>query len=78
MKICHDGVWTIKKRSARDLSWRERRVLDAVKEKRVLCYSDLPYMVGRSAMERLVNRGLVNAASTRVGKHSKDHEWSRK
>ena len=57
------------------LDWRELRALDALKEKKVLRYSDLPYMVGRSTMGRLVKRGLVDTARNQVGKYAKDFEW---
>jgi hypothetical protein len=64
----------IEKQSPQDLDWRDRRALEAFKEKKVLCYSDLPYMVGRSTMNRLVKRGLVDTPTSRAGKHAKDFE----
>jgi hypothetical protein len=61
-----------------DLDWREQRVLEAFKQKKTLCYSDLPYMVGRKTMDGLVKRGLVSEGTSRAGKYSKDFEWTRK
>ena len=64
-----------KKHVTQDLDWRERRALDAFKEKKALCYSDLLYMMGRSTMDRLVRRGLMDTPPTRAGKYAKDFEW---
>jgi predicted transcriptional regulator len=49
------------------LNWREKCVLEAFENNKLLRFCDLPYMIGRSTIDRLVARGLVTVATPGVG-----------
>ena len=59
------------------LNERQRRVLEAFKERQVLRIYDLPLGVGRGTMEGLVHMGLIELASPEVGSYSIRAAWKR-